>query len=246
MKISKLSVRCAGVAAALVVLQVKMASAQLLGNMNLNQSVVATYYNPPFQSTNQIPVTDTTVPFQKTVTANDGFGGSITAVYSVTDNGSVASVTITFSGSTTAAYNYMGEESVGTAGTTFQLLQPATFTSTVISTGTTPASTSAELEIDRNGALIEALSTVAGNNPNTYSGMLGPGLITFDDLWAGPNSVPSAAANQTGTGSVSITFTAIPEPSSALLIGIPAAAFLLRRRRTIRSQSAGTTRPPGN
>ena len=212
------------------------AKGQLLANMNLEQEISASYVGQVGPELQMFQYANTsTIPFHTMVSASE-YGASLTGTYDITDNGSVAVLSIYCSGSLSVYGAGLGE-SYGPANkkTTFTLLQPAYVTLNVVSTGQSYASSSM---YGQPGQILEDGSN--GLTSSTFS----PATITFEDSWSVGNT--SYAPNQSGTYSMTLTFTAIPEPSSASLIGIPAAAFLLRRRRTIRSQSAGTTRPPGN
>jgi hypothetical protein len=56
-----------------------------------------------------MPITDTSVPFSGTISANNGTGCYTTATYNISDNGSVAAITISATGLTTANGNFFEE-----------------------------------------------------------------------------------------------------------------------------------------
>ena len=207
--------------------QCRSVDAALLANMNLNQSTAADFSNGLMTVDAIVPVTTTTVPFQTSVSANNLYGASVAASYSITDNGSVAAINITWSGSITAYYNSAGEGSVGSSDTTFSLLQPAMYTATVATTGSAPCT----FIVDDNSHQTIGLTTY-DTATQTTSGIAPLGSISFFDSVGLPYNNPTEfPMNESGTYSLSLVFTAIPEPSSAALALLPAAALLFRRWR---------------
>lgn len=203
----------------------RAASAQLFSNMYFGETVVAEYINPP-QSTSQSQVVQSTAPFQQTVSVDDGLGGQITRSYDIYDAGSTAGILISSSGSITE-YNTIGLTYVlgHPEEDTFTLSEPALFTATITNNG----SGSGGPNIGGNGLYI--FSSGAADSSQTFTGTAGTGLIYFSEGWGIADDGQNGPIDESGSQTFSLTFTAIPEPSSTLLAGIPAAALLLCRRR---------------
>jgi hypothetical protein len=203
-------------------------SAQLLGNMELNQYVEADNDLPPRGNSTHTPVTDTLIPFQSTISANDSTGAYVTATYNISDNGSFATLTISASGSITANRNAFAEGADKGSNTTFNLLQACAYTATLASGGQTDA----EFSIDEGINVLFSLGTAQSITTDSVSGVMAPGTLDFFDEWATVDGFndPPQPANESGTYSLTLTFTAIPEPSCAVLLAMPAVLSLRRRR----------------
>jgi len=215
---------------ALAMLSPGHANAQLLGNMRLNQEVDADNDFPLHGNFFTTPVTDTAIPFQTTVSANDATGAYVTASYSLSDNGSTASISISASGLTTANGNYFEEATGPSNNTLFNLLKTSTYTATIGSSG----QTNSEFDVVDGSSLQFELFTAQSSPTDTISGVMAAGPINFFDEWGALdyNDAPQPA-DESGTYSLTLTFTAIPEPSSATLLAISAAVVLCRRRRRV-------------
>jgi hypothetical protein len=100
MKANKVRTLVAIAAVFLLAVNVRPVRAGLLSNLDLDDTV----YEDDGVGTghvSQVQVIGTTIPFQESATAQDEFGGilaTVTANYSVTDNGSVATFDISCSG----------------------------------------------------------------------------------------------------------------------------------------------------
>ena len=220
--------------------QARPAAAGLLGNLNLEQQIDADYSYLMFSSNDAVPVTSTAIPFQQTVSGNDSYGAAVTGTYNLADNGSVATISISCSGSVNGYYNSVGEQSVGRNGTTFTLLEPVSYVATILTIG--PPGSTAQLQIYGAGGTGNIYVNMGTEDPlapnETTTGFAEPGPVTFEDGWSiGPN-FPGGAADETGTYSLTVTFTAIPEPTGLSLLALGGLAFLARRRRVRRSLPA--------
>jgi hypothetical protein len=69
--------------------------------------------------------------------------------------------------------------------------------------------------------------------PIAQSGTLLPGTYIFSEGWGISNTQPGDSATGNGSDSVSLTLTAIPEPSSIYLLAILSTGLLTRRKRVV-------------
>ena len=217
-------------ALALTALRPEHARAQLLGSMQLNQGIGADNDFPPFGHSSVTNVTDTSIPFQKTASANDGTGAYVTATYNIGDNGSMATISISASGSVSANGNAF-IEGTNSPYTNFTLLATCNYTATMGVTGPTDA----EFYIFDGNSEDFGLSASQSFPTDSAIGVMPPGPIDFFEYWGllnGYNDAPQSA-DESGSYSLTLTLTAIPEPSSAALLAISAAVALCRRRRRI-------------
>ncbi len=218
--------------AAFVLLLAQRASAQLFENMQFNQYLKADYLDG-FTAGQIKPVTATVLPIHQTVSVNDGYGGVLTTTYDVTDNGSVASIGIASSGSITT-YNSI-QEAGGVNDTRFTLAEPAFYTATIAPSGDgqgslTLGSVSGMVYFESGG--------VSPPQTLTFMGLAQAGTIDLAEDWGLPDDGSHGTISKSGGQTVTLTFTTVPEPSSAVLIATAAAFFLGCCRRKFRQQSA--------
>ena len=116
------------------------------------------------------------------------------------------------------------------SGTTFNLLKTCAYTATIASSGPTNAT---YVGYDEDNQQF-SLGTTQSFPSDTASGVMAPGSLQFIESWAinGFNDAPKPS-DESGTFSLTLTFTAIPEPSSATLLAISAAVALCRRRQIV-------------
>ena len=174
----------------------------------------------------------TSLPVSASATASipgDSGGPLITANYNFTDNGTVAQFNIQTSGRLTDVAQEVYERSNRDIG--FTLTAPASFTA--LETTTVNALSATEFISMGSGPFNNDLNIFDLNGFNTtltYSGTLSAGVpYLFNENWGlGNNEV----ANPVGTdsGDVTLTLTAIPEPSSFCLIAVTGAGLLSLRR----------------
>lgn len=197
------------------------ALAQVFSSISFDEGITAT---APQEGSSQT-VTGTTLPIQQTVTASTTYGGTVTATYNITDDGSVATFDIAATGSITPNDYGVYAGSAGN-GTTFNFTRPVKYTATIAESG----DRSMSCFVIGGGAYINA---TISDSVQTYSGIIYPEYesVSFGDSWGLSNSL--TPTSQSGADHIHFTFTAIPEPSSTLLAGIPAAALRLRQRQRI-------------
>ena len=174
----------------------------------------------------------TSLPVSASATASipgDSGGPLITANYNFTDNGTVAQFNIQTSGTLTAAAQDVYERSNRDIG--FTLTAPASFTA--LETTTINALSANEYISMGSGPFNNDLNIFELNGFNTtltYSGTLSAGVpYLFNENWGlGNNEV----ANPVGTdsGDVTLTLTAIPEPSSLALLAVATAGMFSGRK----------------
>lgn len=208
-----------------------IASAQLFTSLNLEQGVYVTADYPEGSSSSIVH--GTAIPFQQSISTTSTAGGSASATYSVTDNGMVATLDINASGVLSTAdaqvaegpYNY---------GTSFNFSEPVNYTAVLTDSG------GGDLSFYMNCVGVY-INTDFADSSKSYSGTLYPSAVLvpgFDENWTIDNQAGSPT-NQSGGDSIDFTFYAtqpIPEPSTAMLIGLPALALLARRRRPATSR----------
>jgi hypothetical protein len=208
------------------------AHAQILTYMNFDQGIVAQSPGPPYVASTKT-VASSTVPIQQTVTANDGYGATITANYNVSDNGAIAVISVNCSGSMSALYsNAIQEMDMGLHGTTFNLSQPCSYTASITESGPGQAG----VEISGTGVFFDPPSDT--NASSYYAGRIGAGTVDFGEGWVISDEGDVAPVAQSGSDSITVTFIAtepVPEPSSVSLLGIGSVALLARRRRVGRA-----------
>jgi hypothetical protein len=237
-KKSKWCYRCSSVLLGAALLTLfhgsKAASASILSSLDFNRLVYAEYTTNPTSFSVQ-PYQSTAVPLQQTLSADDGQGGRITTSYSVTDNGTQATIDITSSGSVTAN-NAISEGDGQGITTSFNLSMPVFYDATISTTGSASGGT---LDLTEEGSLGLVGSgygyyfhtDTSVLTPQTFTGTAYPGLVDLSESWGMAIDGPNPPAYGLGTDTVTVVFTAIPEPSSVTLIGIPAATLLICRRR---------------
>jgi hypothetical protein len=208
------------------------AFAGLFSQMNFNAGVFASYTPSTTQGNEATQsVAITSVPIDQTITADDLNGGAVTATYVVTDNGSVATININCAGTLTAPSNDLIEgydlPATGYQGIGFSFSQPVEYSAVLTDTG--GAQESCQFGV----GLAEEINAEFFDKTLYYSGTIpaGEGVGLADDWNMFNNGLGSQYTNRTGSESLSFTFTAVPEPSSVVMIGIPAVFALCRRRR---------------
>jgi hypothetical protein len=226
---------------ALAVVLQRAAQAGIFSSVSVNQDALASY-SPPHGQGNAVSqsIVTGTLPVNQTLVENDLNGGVITATYNITDNGSVATYDISVSGTLSALNNSLIETSAGTSsdpnGTVFSFSQPVGYSVTISDSG--PGN---YLGFSLFGAGVFVSAGGVPGQTSTYSGTANAGSpLYLSENWELDNpETGSQSANLTGSDSISLTFTAVPEPSSALVVSTSAAFFLSRRRRKFYQWSPG-------
>jgi hypothetical protein len=223
---------CAGWFAAVCLVSLAApARAQLIASPSFNEVVAAeNNYTTPLGDIVEQNVTIDSLPYQNTITEDDALGGTITTTFSLTDNGSVANIIITSSGSVTP-YNSVFEGHSQGRGDSFILTQAVNYSMILEDEG----SGSSEVILSGESGGTNALQLFLGvsDTTETFTGVTGPGLLGFDNEWATSNDGLNPPPDLSGSASLSITFTAIPEPSSMSLVALAIPALLRRRRRSM-------------
>jgi hypothetical protein len=172
-----------------------------------------------------------TLPVNHTATISSGGDTSQTTDNSV-DNGRTATLTIDSAMTLSLASQYAGE---GTEDpTSFELSQPVTFVA-ILQQSITGALTgeSPFLSLENDLALpVFSIGGTAQTGTWEATGTLNAGTLYF--LQEGSNvdnTYPGDSSSGSATCDISLTFTAIPEPSSAALITLGGIGVLSRRRR---------------
>ena len=193
-------------------------------------------------------LTGATLPAEQTITvAEPGVLtplASASAAYAFVDNGSTASFSINCQGNlnaplseveeyTVGASSFIGPGAVGDTYVTFA--QPVAYTASISITGmrnaTVTLSTVSQGPIGpvTSQAGFLAVGT-AGPMQAQMTGVLPAGQpVHVTDSWFLTNGTPTNSPPSSGTYSLLLTFTAVPEPASAGLLA--AGAALLARRR---------------
>ena len=152
---------------------------------------------------------------------------SASATYAFADDGTTATYRIDCQTQITRLYCQAGEDSSSASGLvdSFTLASPATYVASFT---------------DVNGGTdLQFISTdnasnfqLTGSGTMTRTGLLPAGALVFiDENWLLGNSLSTGPSVVSGTESLSIVFTAVPEPASAAGVAVIGAALLARRRR---------------
>ena len=174
-------------------------------------------------------VSGSTLPLQQTQTVSVP-GATVSATYSIFDNGTTATYHVDCQAQITHLYCNAGEGQTSPPPDTFVLSEPATYVATFTDTGS-------------GGTLVQFLTTdvdatdpgFSGSGTMTSTGMFRAGFpVSIVEAWGIANSSPTDPPTISGIESLSIVFTAVPEPASAGLAAAAAGAALLSRRRSRR------------
>jgi hypothetical protein len=208
---------------------VHTAAASVFSSINYNQ-VIEVSPNP----LSGPPVTKTLsgimLPLNQTLSV-DLNGETSQATYDFTDNGSVASLSINSSFNLAAADENAGE---ATNDTQFEFTQNVSYFASLEDTANgTFGGVPPYVEIYL--ATGQSIFSLGGPSRAGYfqtSGTLLPDTVyVMDEEFLSNNSSTGDSPTGNGTDQVTLTFTAIPEPSSFCLLTIVSAGLLARRRR---------------
>ncbi len=211
----------------------QVASAGLLSSVNYNQVVIVEGPGTSSSDFMDQVLSGSTLPLSTSQTASLTDGLSSTANYSYTDTGTVATFNVNCTGILTALDQSASEGSYGPIDITFVLAQPASYTVNLTSnmSSGTQSSTNIGLESPHSEDNFAKSSTTG--DPLSSSGTLSSGITyTFFESWSIGNTTQSGGvAAGRGSDSMTLTLTAVPEPSSLCLLTLAGASFLTCRRK---------------
>jgi hypothetical protein len=210
----------------------QVASAGLLSSVNYNQVAIA--YDGP--STGASPViqylSGTTLPLSTTLTATQADGCSSTANYSFTDTGTEATFNVSCTGVLTAGGQGASEGSQGPIYTSFVLSGPSSYTATLTSALTAGTESGSYMELSASNSSVVFSRSGDNDTSLSSSGTLSAGVTyTFIESWGMGNTQFGDVATGHGSHSMTLTLTAVPEPSSVCLLTLAGATFLTCRRK---------------
>ena len=180
----------------------------------------------------------TALPVSQTIAVAEPVGlptplASATASYSFTDDGTTASLSINCQGQINGPYSNLGESTSTnpSVGTFVTFAQPVAYTASISITGMRYANLTLNV-----GTMSPALPQLAvgsvGPMQAQLTGTVPAGVpIYIADHWDLDNGIQSNPPPLSGTYSLSIVFTAVPEPAAAGLAGAIAGVALQSRRR---------------
>ena len=210
--------------------------AGLVSSFLLSQGV---YENPP---NTIVQTAATSVPFHQTISRDNTFGGVISTTYDAYDAGSTAGLTISTTASA-AAGNFVFEQSIGlaTGSTGFVFSQPVSYSITIFNNSSQVDGNFDFLNPGSSYLILE--SSLSAYTTFQFDGTLQAGRpYTIDEFWSLDNShVSPTAPPITGSETITMRFTAIPEPTSFGAIALTATlALRCRRRLPLRTQHQPT------
>jgi hypothetical protein len=205
------------------------ASAALFSSVTYNQAIEAAPLGQP--SVDKF-ISGDTLPFLQTLSLNNG--ASVQAIYNFSDNGILASLKITGTYNLTGTGQAAGEgtnSSVVGKFTFFEFNEPVNYQIAFQAASSPNVNTGAGFELDDDtGHFVLGSGNIINNSwqaTGTFPADVGY-YVTEDYLIR--NDVAGDAPTASGSHNLTMTFTAVPEPSSlCLLCGI--AGIATRRRR---------------
>ena len=184
--------------------------------------------NPPPVTIATLSGSAASLPFHQTLAASLPTI-SATATYAFTDDGTTATYRIDCQTQITRLYGYASEGSSSASGLVdgFTLASPATYVAsfTDVNGGTNLQFISSDVASDLQ---------LEGTGTMTRSGYIPAGeYVSILENWQLSNPLSTGPAVVSGTESLSVVFTAVPEPASAGVPAVAGAALLARRRRPV-------------
>jgi hypothetical protein len=224
-----------GVAGVLLLAVTPKASAGLISSVSYDQILQAQngFGDDSYVTQNLM---GTTLPVSESVTATGTQGGSITANYNFSANSNIAAFDISCNATLTALGQTDLEDSENDSHLAFVLSEPAEFTATITSNMSQGTQTTENISLGSSPYVYAYggfnLVNYVGA-PLTDSGTLFPNVTYFFQEGWGLTSSQRGDTIATGSGSdtVSLTLTAIPEPSSIYHLVILSTGLLTRRKR---------------
>ena len=182
--------------------------------------------NPPVVTGGTLSGSAASLPLQQTLSASLP-NVSASATYAFADDGTTATYRVDCQAQITQS-NHRADEGTGSAtlpADELTFAQPVTYVATLTSTG--------------GGGIDFQFMTpdlshffFNGSGTFTHTGTVPAGeLVDILEDWEIENLTPTSPAVVSGTESLSIVFTAVPEPASAAGVAVIGAALLARRRR---------------
>ena len=166
-----------------------------------------------------------TLPVQQTLSVSPA---DITAssTYSIADNGTTATYQINCQASITQQ-DCSVLEAATSPGDVFTMAVPATYVATFSDVG------GGGINFQFRTPDLASIFSFTGNEPMTHTGTVTAGeQVTIFEYWElSTNTGPASRAAVSGSESLSIVFTAVPEPASTAGAAVAGAAVLARRRR---------------